>query len=414
MSHPERGYRALFERAPVALWDVDLARLSAACSALESEAGGAPGDAQGWASYLEAHADARRALADAVAVRDANAAARALAGTTQVTDAAALLAHVPARAAAALLAALAAHQPALEMETTWQAGDTRARIRLTYRRLDDGDAAADADPLRGMIGVVELAPASVSPGAAPGRDAVVTELERALAGAREELARFTYVASHDMQAPLRTVIGYTDLLQRRYGQALDQKAQKYIEYAAAGARQMRTMLEGLLALSRVLTRQHEAVAVDLTEVLDEVLGRSRKRIAEAGAQVTRDALPTVTGDRALLGQALEQLIDNALKFRGPEPPAIHVSARRESDAWTISVSDNGIGIPTDRLAAIFGPFHRLHPPDEYPGSGLGLAIVAKIAERHGGRAWAESQGRGATFFLSCPDIRPASASASVA
>jgi signal transduction histidine kinase len=402
MSHPERGYRALFERAPVALWDVDLTRMDAACSALESGVDGAPGDAHGWASYLEVHPDARRALTAAIAVRDANAAARALAGV-QAMDAAALLAHLPAGAGAALLAALATQQPALEAETTWQAADgTHARIRLTYRRLEDGDGSAAM--LRGMIGVVEQAPESAAP-AAPAPD-VVAELERAVASARDELARFAYVASHDMQAPLRTVIGYTDLLQRRYGETLDAKAQKYVEFAAEGARQMRAMIDGLLALSRVLTRQREMVAVDLTEVLDEVLGRLRRRIAEAGAQVTRDALPTVTGDRTQLAQAIEQVLDNALKFHGDEPPAIHVGARREAGAWIVSVSDNGLGIPADRLTAIFGPFHRLHPPQDYPGSGLGLAIVAKIAERHGGRAWAESQERGATFFLSLPDIRP--------
>jgi len=411
MSHPERGYRALFERAPVALWDVDLSRMSAACSALESGAGTAPGDAPGWASYLEAHPDARRALTAAIAVRDANAAARALVGT-QAVDVAALLAHVPGRAVAALLAAVAAQQTALETETTWQAADgTHARIRLTYRRLDDVDGSAAA--ARGMIGMVELAVEAAAP-AAPARDELVADLERAVASARGELARFAYVASHDMQAPLRTVIGYTDLLQRRYGPTLDEKAQKYVAFAADGARQMRAMIEGLLALSRVLTSQREMVAVDLTEVLDEVQGHLRKRIAEAGAQVTRDALPMVTGDRTQLVQVIEQLLDNALKFHGSEPPAIHVGARREAGAWVVAVSDNGLGIPGDRLTAIFGPFHRLHPPQDYPGSGLGLAIVAKIAERHGGRVWAESQGRGATFFLSFPDSRPATPPASAA
>ncbi len=410
MSHPERGYRALFERAPVALWDVDLTRMSAACSALESGAGNAPGDAPGWASYLEAHPDARRALTAAIAVRDLNAAARALAGTHAV-DVAALLAHVPAGAVAALLAAVAAQQPSLETETTWQAADgTHARIRLTYRRLDNVDGSADA--LRGMIGVVEQAAVAGQESAAPARDELVAELERAVASARDELARFAYVASHDMQAPLRTVIGYTDLLQRRYGPTLDEKAQKYVAFAAGGARQMRAMIDGLLALSRVLTRQREMVAVDLNEALDEVLGHLRKRIAEAGAQVTRDALPTVTGDRTQLAQAIEQLLDNALKFHGSEPPAIHVGACREAGAWVVSVSDNGLGIPADRLTAIFGPFHRLHPPHDYPGSGLGLAIVAKIIERHGGRVWAESQGQGATFLLSLPDSRPAAPPAS--
>jgi light-regulated signal transduction histidine kinase (bacteriophytochrome) len=287
--------------------------------------------------------------------------------------------------------AVAAAQPAIAEETTWYAGTTEQRVRVTLDWLDDGGHAY------GLVGVVELA-ATVE------TDAAVAQLERSLAGAREELSRFVYAASHDLQGPLRMVVGYTDLLARRYGHALDERATKYIEQAGDGARQMRAMLDGLLVLSRVFTRPRKRVAVDVAALLTEAQARLRTQIAASGACITHDALPTVTGDPRQLVQVVEQLLDNAIKFHGDEPPAIHVGARRAPDAWVLSVTDNGIGMESERLGAIFSPFQRLHPPGTYPGTGLGLTVVAKIVERHGGQVWATSQpGQGATLHVSLPD-----------
>jgi signal transduction histidine kinase len=395
-----RTHRILFEYAPVALWDVDVDQVADVASAILARAAppGAPPDgpaegptdAAAWASHLAAHPEDLRALAAAVVVRDANQRARARIAGAQ--DAAALLAHVPAASATRLLAAVAAGQPAFAEETTWHAGGTEQRVRITF------DLLGDAGRARGLLGVVELAAAAGAPGA------VVADLERALAGAREELSSFVYVASHDLQTPLRMVVGYTDLLQRRYGHVLDERAAKYIEQAGDGARQMRAMLDGLLTLSRVFTRARKRVAVDVAALLAEAQVRLRARIADSGARITHDPLPTVTGDPVQLVQALEQLLDNAIKFHGAEPPAIHVSAQRARAAWILSVADNGIGMESERLGSIFAPFQRLHPPRTYPGTGLGLTIVAKIVERHGGRVWATSQpGQGATLYVSLPD-----------
>lgn len=393
----ERTHRVLFEHAPVALWHVDVDQVAGVASAIADRARLA--GAHAWASHLATQPEDARALAAAAVVREANRRARALG--PGAGDLAALLAHVPEASASRLLAAMAAGQTAFTHETTWNVGDTRdagsadgaghaggLRVRVSLDLLDDEGRA------RGLLGVTEL----------PAESAVVAQLERALAAARAELASFLYAASHDLQAPLRMVVGYTDLLKRRYGEAFDERATRYIEQAGEGGRQMRAMLEGLLVLSRVFTRSRTLVAVDLAKLLGDTLLHLRARIADAGARVTLDPLPTLVADPVQLGQVFEQLIDNAIKFRGAEPPAIHVGARREQDAWVLSVADNGIGMDPSRLEAIFLPFQRLHTREEYPGLGLGLTIVAKIAERHGGRAWAASQpGQGATVYVSIPD-----------
>ena len=382
----ERRHRILFEHAPIALWNVDLDQMSGASP---GPAAGAPAEVAAWAIRLAEHPDELRALAAAVVVRDANQRARALAGGAP--DLAALLAHLPAASGSRMFAAMAV-QRAFAEETTWHAGTTAQQVRITFDRLDDAGHAF------GLVGVAEVA-------AAAGNGAVVTRLEQALAGARAELSGFVYAASHDLQGPLRMVVGYTDLLARRYGDALDERATKYIEQAGHGARQMRDMLDGLLVLSRVFTGPHTRAAVDVAALLTEAQARLRTQIADSGARITHDdALPTVTGDPRQLVQVVEQLLDNAIKFHGDEPPAIHIGARRAHDGWVLSVTDNGIGMESERIGAIFSPFQRLHPPHTYPGTGLGLTVVAKIIERHGGQVWATSQpDQGATLHVSLPD-----------
>jgi signal transduction histidine kinase len=387
----ERTHRILFEHAPVALWDVDVDQVAEIAAAIQTRMPpGAPPDAAAWAGHLAAHFDDLRALTTAVVVCEAN--RRALALSAGAQDATALLAHMPVASAARLLAAMAAGQRSFVEETTWRMdGADDQRVRLTFEALDDAGRA------RGLVGVVEIA-ATATP------DSAVAQLERALASARAELSSFVYAASHDLQAPLRMVVSYTDLLKRRYGDSLDERALKYIDQAGEGGRQMRAMIDGLLALSRVFTRPRQRVIADLAALLAQAETRLRTHITETGARITHDALPTVTGDPVQIVQVLEQLLDNALKFHGAEPPAIHVSARRADDAWVVTISDNGIGMEAERLDAIFAPFQRLHPPQAYPGTGLGLTVVAKIVERHGGRVWATSQpGQGSTLHVSWPD-----------
>jgi len=215
-----------------------------------------------------------------------------------------------------------------------------------------------------------------------------------------ELEKFAYVASHDLQEPLRMVASYTQLLQRRYRGRLDDDADEFIAYAVDGATRMQQLINELLAYSRVGSQGAEFVETDLNEVLDRVLQVLALAIEENGAEVTGDRLPTVTCDPTQIGQVLQNLVSNALKFRCDDPPRIHVGAKRDAEGWVIYVQDNGVGIEPEYFDRIFVIFQRLRSREEYPGTGMGLAICKRIIERHGGRIWVESkQGTGSTFYF---------------
>jgi len=218
-----------------------------------------------------------------------------------------------------------------------------------------------------------------------------------------ELEQFAYVASHDLQEPLRMVASYTQLLARRYRGSLDQDADEFIGFAVDGVNRMKRLISDLLAYSRVGTKGKELVPMPLGDALAEALINLQTTIEEGSAQVTADPLPQVIGDTSQLSQLLQNLIGNAVKFRGPKPPHVHVSAKQQGREWIISVQDNGIGIDPQYFERIFVIFQRLHGKDEYPGTGIGLAICKKIVERHGGRIWVESRpGEGSTFLFSLP------------
>jgi len=219
-----------------------------------------------------------------------------------------------------------------------------------------------------------------------------------LARSNADLEQFAYVASHDLQEPLRMVANYTQLLARRYKGKLDPDADEFIDYAVDGATRMQRLIEDLLAFSRVGTRGKEVEPVVCQDALDRALANLATATEETGAVITHDALPVVIGDDGQLGQMFQNLIANAMRFRGAEPPRIHVSAERAGNEWTLSVQDNGIGIDPQYADRIFVIFQRLHTRAEYPGTGIGLAICKKIVERHGGRIWVESDGKyGSTF-----------------
>lgn len=232
------------------------------------------------------------------------------------------------------------------------------------------------------------------------RKAAMADLERS----NQELEQFAYVASHDLQEPLRMVASYTQLLAQRYEGQLDEKANKYIGYIVEGATRMQQLVNDLLQLSRVGTRGAPFEPTDCNEVVQQVLKSLKRTIAETKAGIVVDDLPVVQADAIQLGQVFQNLIANALKFRGDDPPAVRISAKKNETAWTFQVQDNGIGIDPSFHDRIFIIFQRLHERGKYEGTGIGLAIVKKIVERHGGRIWIESQeGKGASFFFSIPE-----------
>ena len=248
----------------------------------------------------------------------------------------------------------------------------------------------------------------------------ITERKRAaeaLAQKAEELARsnadleqFAYVASHDLKEPLRAVSGCVQLLQRRCEGKLDDRAVQYIAHAIDGTLRMETLIDGLLAFSRISTRGAKFETVECAKVLETALQNLQTAIQESGAVVTLDPLPAVNGDGTQLVSLFQNLIGNALKFRDSAPPRIHVGARRNGMYWHFSVCDNGIGIDPQYFDRIFGVFQRLHTRKEFPGTGVGLAICKKIVERHGGQIWVESvPGEGTTFHFSLSELQAAPA-----
>jgi signal transduction histidine kinase len=229
-----------------------------------------------------------------------------------------------------------------------------------------------------------------------------------LARSNSDLEQFAYVASHDLQEPLRMVAAYTQLLAERYRGKLDENADKFIGYASEGALRMQTLIQDLLAFSRVGRNGAARERVDCDAAMKEVLLSLGPAIQESGAVITHGALPAVWADRSQMTQVFQNLIGNAIKFRGKAPPAISVQAEKASQHWLFSVRDNGIGIAPEYAENIFVVFHRLHARTEYPGNGIGLAICKKIIERNGGKIWVEAQAdHGSAFRFTMPCDGPA-------
>jgi len=238
-----------------------------------------------------------------------------------------------------------------------------------------------------------------------------------LSRSNDELEQFAYVASHDLQEPLRMVSSYVQLLEKRYKGKMDDDADEFIEFAVDGANRMQVMINDLLSFSRIATRGEPFKPTDCENVFDRAINNLQTAIKESSTTVTHDPLPTVTADRGQLEQLFQNLIGNANKFceRRKSTPCIHVSCERIEESaipvtksgidngWIFSVKDNGIGIEPEQVERIFGIFQRLHTREQYSGSGIGLSVCRKIVERHGGRIWVESEvGKGSTFFFTIP------------
>jgi chemotaxis family two-component system sensor kinase Cph1 len=216
-----------------------------------------------------------------------------------------------------------------------------------------------------------------------------------------ELEQFAYVASHDLQEPLRMVASFTQLLQKRYIDKLDQDANDFINYAVDGAIRMQSLINDLLAFSRVGTQKAAFNETDMNLILEQVKSNLSYSIKDTGAIITNDPLPVVIADESQMIQLIQNLISNAIKFQKKNAtPIIHISGKTEENQWIFSVKDNGIGIDPQFFDRIFIIFQRLHKKDEYGGTGIGLSVCRKIAQRHGGKIWIESEpDKGTTFYL---------------
>jgi light-regulated signal transduction histidine kinase (bacteriophytochrome) len=232
----------------------------------------------------------------------------------------------------------------------------------------------------------------------------LSRLVSKLSAANREFSQFAYVASHDLQEPLRMISSYLQLLSKRYTGHIDKDADEFINYAVDGANRLQRMINDLLTFSRVGTRGKLFAKTDVGVVLGFALTNLEIAIEEAHAKVTHSDLPTVKADEVQLLQLFQNLIENAIKFRSDKPLAIHVSAERGDGEWIFSVKDNGIGIDPHYRDRLFVIFQRLHSAAKYPGTGIGLALCKRIVERHSGRIWIESElGKGSTLRFTIPD-----------
>ncbi|WIX84990.1 ATP-binding protein [Amycolatopsis sp. DG1A-15b] len=224
------------------------------------------------------------------------------------------------------------------------------------------------------------------------------ELERSNA----DLEQFAYVASHDLQEPLRKVASFCQLLQRRYQGLLDERGEQYIEYAVDGAKRMQILINDLLAFSRVGRKPGEHVVADAGALVDDAVANLEVALSLSGGKVSRGDLPEVRVEPALMTAVFQNLIGNALKFKGETPPEVRVTAERDGDDWVFSVVDNGIGIDAEYAERVFALFQRLHTRSAYPGTGIGLALCRRIVEYHGGRIWLDTEAADTTFRFTLP------------
>ncbi len=269
------------------------------------------------------------------------------------------------------------------------------RVRKDGKRLDVSFTLSPIKDGQGKItGIAGIA-----------RDiSMAKQAEAELRRSNAELEQFAYVASHDLQEPLRAMAGTIQILQRRYKGQLDARADEIITHAVAAVTRMQTLVSDLLAFSRLARHGDPFAETDFATVLQDVSANLEVAIAESRATITHDALPEVVADASQMRQLLQNLLSNAIKFRGERPLRIHLSARREENTWLFSVRDNGPGIEPQYFERIFIIFQRLVTRDEYPGTGIGLAVCKKIVERHGGRIWLDSQvDEGTTFYFTIAD-----------
>jgi PAS domain S-box-containing protein len=266
------------------------------------------------------------------------------------------------------------------------------RVRMSARWVE-----GELPSSRQLLGVVDEA------GVAPTQTETIVKQSAQLEQSAEELEQMVYVVSHDLQQPLNAVSRFLDLLNERDGDNLTESGREFLEHAISGAANLQRMVDAVLRYSRIDTSDQQFEPVDLNRVRDKVLNMLDDEVTDAGAEIVTEDLPAVMADEAQMEQLFQNLLSNALKFRGDQPPRIRMSATEHSEEWILSFHDNGIGIDPRSSKRIFQMFQRLHTQEEYPGTGIGLTVCKRIVTRHGGRIWVESQSKeGATFFVALP------------
>jgi PAS domain S-box-containing protein len=288
-------------------------------------------------------------------------------------------------------------------------------IELIGRRKDGSEFPLELmlSPLESAEGILVTAAIRDITTRKKGEADLLNKMEE-LNRSNEELGQFAYIASHDLQEPLRMVASYTQLLSRRYKGKLDSDADEFIAFAVDGAGRMQRLIQDLLTYSRVGTKGQDLLETSSEEALQHALINLRGSIEASGAQVTHDPLPTVAADEMQLVQLFQNLVGNAIKYQSPGVPKVHISAiQNGGKKWMFSVKDNGLGIDPQYFEKIFGMFQRLHKREEFAGTGIGLAICKKIVERHGGSIAVESQpGKGSTFSFALAGIEEKSCKSS--
>lgn len=388
-------YQQIFDHVPLSLWEEDYTEVVAALRELKAQG------VEDMKSYLQSHPDVLGEIASKAIILDMNREAIRL---YEADDKDHLLGSIdrtflPETYPCYLdsLVALANGERHFQDETRVQTlRGKKIDVLLSLLTMSQADGSE-----RTLLCIVDISH----------RKSMEEELRSTnvdLHRSNRELEEFAYVTSHDLQEPLRTIKSYAQLLDRRFGKDIDDKARKYIDKITDGAARMQTLIGDILALSRIGQAPREFAPTSIGKLLDEVLESTSSRISETNASITRDELPTVLGDQSQLRLVMQNLVGNGIKFRGSATPHVHVSAERDGGNWIVSVKDNGIGIDEDNRERVFAMFQRVHGRGEYPGTGIGLAIVQKIVERHNGRIWVESEvGKGSNFRFTLPAVEPA-------
>ncbi|MFX0072331.1 MAG: ATP-binding protein [Candidatus Hermodarchaeota archaeon] len=232
------------------------------------------------------------------------------------------------------------------------------------------------------------------------REIEFNEIMEDLRRSNEDLQQFAYVASHDLQEPLRAIVSFSQLLEEKYQDKIEKDGKEFIDFITDGAKKMNTLIKDLLLYSRITTHAKPSELTNLKTIIEDAMFNLHEAIKESGAVITYDEMPVLKVDRTQFIQLFQNLISNAIKFRREEPPVIHIGVKRLNNEWLFTIKDNGIGIESKYFDKLFNIFYRLHTKEEYPGTGIGLPICKKIVQRYGGKIWVESElSKGSTFYF---------------